>query len=40
MDLTNPIYQDVDKARFHLEAIRWPKGPVCPHCGSISKNHY
>jgi transposase-like protein len=40
MDLTNPIYQDVDKARSHLEAIRWPNGPVCPHCGAISKHHY
>ncbi|RPJ79086.1 MAG: IS1595 family transposase [Alphaproteobacteria bacterium] len=24
-----------DEARGILEAIRWPKGPVCPHCGSI-----
>jgi transposase-like protein len=40
MDLTNPIYQDADKAREHLEAIRWPHGPVCPHCGSVSKDHY
>lgn len=40
MNLTNPIYQDADKARIHLEAIRWPNSPVCPHCGSISKDHY
>lgn len=40
MDLTNPIYQDADKARAHLEALRWPNGPVCPHCGSVSKEHY
>ncbi len=40
MNLTNPIYQDADKARVHLEALRWPAGPVCPHCGSISKEHY
>jgi len=40
MNLTNPIYQDADKARQHLEAIRWPRGPVCPHCGSESKDHY
>jgi transposase-like protein len=33
-DITNPIYQDADKARAHLEAIRWPNGPVCPHCGT------
>jgi transposase-like protein len=23
-----------DEARTILENIRWPKGPVCPHCGS------
>ena len=22
-----------NKARKHLEKLRWPKGPVCPHCG-------
>lgn len=40
MDLTNPIYTNANKARVHLESIRWPKGAVCPHCGSVSKNHY
>jgi LacI family transcriptional regulator len=24
-----------DEARAVLEGIRWPEGPVCPHCGSI-----
>jgi transposase-like protein len=33
MNLTDPIYSDENKAREHLEAIRWPNGPVCPHCG-------
>lgn len=33
-DLTNPIFTDADKARDHLEALRWPSGPVCPHCGA------
>lgn len=23
-----------DEARTFLEGIRWPDGPVCPHCGS------
>ncbi len=32
-DLTNPIYNDPDAARKHLESIRWPDGPFCPHCG-------
>lgn len=35
MDLANPIYQDAEKAREHLEHIRWPDGPVCPHCGGV-----
>lgn len=32
-DLTNPIYSNDDAARQHLEAVRWPDGPYCPHCG-------
>ncbi len=35
LDLTNPIYTDVDAAREHLESIQWPEGPICPHCGSV-----
>jgi transposase-like protein len=34
-DLTNPIYQDADKAREYLESVQWPTGPVCPHCGNV-----
>ena len=34
-DLTDPIYHDSDKARRHLEALRWPDGPYCPHCGQF-----
>jgi transposase-like protein len=36
-DLTNEIYQDANKAREHLEAIHWPDGPVCPHCGNVDQ---
>lgn len=32
-DLTNPIFSDAEKAREHLEAVNWPEGPFCPHCG-------
>jgi transposase-like protein len=32
--LTNPIFTDAEKAREHLEALRWPHGPTCPHCGN------
>src|SRR3954447_131583 len=27
-------YIDPVAARKHLEALRWPNGPECPHCGS------
>ena len=37
MNLTDPIFADADKAREHLEAQRWPEGPVCPHCGVIDQ---
>jgi transposase-like protein len=37
MNLTDPIFQDADKAREHLEAQRWPHGPVCPHCGVVNE---
>ena len=37
--LNAPHFHDDDKAREYLEAIRWPDGPVCPHCGSVS-DHY
>ena len=33
VDLTNPIFHDEEAARKHFEGIRWPNGPVCPHCG-------
>lgn len=36
-DLTNPIFTNEDKAREHLESLRWPNGPSCPHCGSVDK---
>lgn len=35
-DLTAPVYHDADKAREHLEAIHWPHGPNCPHCGNAN----
>jgi transposase-like protein len=45
-DLQNPIFQDEEKARKHLEALRWSKSRACPHCGDCensspteSKNH-
>jgi transposase-like protein len=37
-NLTDPIFTDQDKAREHFEAIHWPNGPVCPHCGATSEH--
>lgn len=34
-DLTDPIFNDEDAARAHFERLRWPDGPVCPHCGGV-----
>lgn len=31
-----PRFQNEDAAREHLEALHWPEGPVCPHCGSLN----
>ena len=38
--LNQPQFKDPNKAREYLERVRWPNGPVCPHCGSINKDHY
>src|SRR5207237_8540437 len=35
VELSSPVYSNEDKARKHLEAVRWPDGVVCPHCGSL-----
>src|SRR5438046_2596427 len=29
-------FSDEDAARGLLESMRWPTGPVCPHCGGDS----
>jgi transposase-like protein len=28
-------FQTAEAAREWLERIRWPKGPICPHCGTF-----
>lgn len=38
-DLSAPHFKDETKAREHLEALRWPNGPICPHCGVLG-GHY
>jgi transposase-like protein len=35
-NLSDPIFHDEAAARQHFEAIRWPNGPVCPHCAAMN----
>jgi len=35
INLTDPIFNDETAAYRHFEAIRWPDGPICPHCGVV-----
>ena len=35
--IQNQAFHDEDAAREALEAIRWPDGPVCPHCGNLDR---
>jgi transposase-like protein len=37
MNLTDPIFTDENKAREHFEALHWPNGPFCPHCGETER---
>jgi len=32
------MFQNEDKAREALEALRWPDGPYCPHCGNSDQD--
>jgi transposase-like protein len=34
VNLTDPTFNDEDKARAYFEAIRWPDGVTCCHCGN------
>ena len=38
--LNQPQFKTPEQARVYLERTRWPHGPVCPHCGSVSEDHY
>jgi transposase-like protein len=37
VDLTDPIFHDEEAARKYFESIRWPEGPICPHCGVVNE---
>jgi transposase-like protein len=36
-DLTDKTFTDETAARAHFEKMRWPDGPICPHCGTIDE---
>jgi transposase-like protein len=36
-DIQAKAFTDNDVAREAIEALMWPNGPVCPHCGSMGK---
>jgi len=33
---TERRFNNDDAARVYLETLRWPGGPVCPHCGTVN----
>jgi transposase-like protein len=35
--ILEPHFVDEDKAREYLESMRWPEGPICPHCGLLGE---
>lgn len=37
IDLTDELFTNEAKAREHLEALRWPSGPICHHCGVVGQ---
>lgn len=37
MNLTAAMFHDDEAARLHLEAMRWPDGAYCPHCGECEQ---
>lgn len=30
-------FNDPEAAREYLEQVRWPRGPICPHCGAVDR---
>jgi transposase-like protein len=36
-EFSDPRFYDEAKAFEALEAILWPEGPVCPHCGAVDR---
>lgn len=39
MKFSAPHFQNETAARGMVESIRWPSGPVCPHCGEAERRY-
>ena len=37
MNLNDPVFHDEAKALAYFEALTWPNGPFCPHCGETQR---
>jgi transposase-like protein len=35
--LSEPRFHEPAAALAHLEAVLWPNGPTCPHCGAVER---
>jgi transposase-like protein len=35
--LSQPFFHDEQAAYAFLEAVIWPDGPICPHCGAVDR---
>src|SRR3954449_9817329 len=40
MGVYDERFTDALKAAEYLESVRWPNGPVCPHCGESERKPY
>ena len=38
--LSDERFTSPEAAAIYLESIRWPNGPVCPHCGEAERKPY
>jgi transposase-like protein len=36
-EVSEARFRDEAAIREYLEGIRWPNGPVCPHCGTVNR---
>jgi transposase-like protein len=39
MTIAKQIRSEAEAYEF-MESMRWPNGPICPHCGSVEKHYF